>query len=241
MKFPVNSSQMFSIVNEIRNNSHRSTLSVIVGSIGTACTIYIFVALTGYLSFGGTPLGNIIAQYQPSWTSTIGCAAIVVLVMFSYPLQVHPCRASIDNVLKWRPSSRRALRPPTPPGNGGRPVEIPDTRFAIITTFIIVGTFMVAMSVSSLTKVLSYVGSTGSTSISFILPGLFYYKISHPESDNRHLLKDHDEEHDSEFGDEKGQTWQQIFLRKGALGLAIYGVVVMVVCLSVNLFLGNAH
>lgn len=228
---------MFSIVNEIRDNSHSSTLSVIAGSIGTACVTYVFVAITGYLSFGGTPLGNIIAQYEPSWTSTIGCAAIVVLVMFSYPLQVHPCRASVDNVLKWRP--RRGPRALAPPGSN-RNVEMSDTKFAIISTVIIVGTYLVAMSVSSLTRVLSYVGSTGSTSISFILPGLFYWKISSPESDNRHLLKDHDEECDHDFL-EKEDSWQSKLIRKGSLGLAVYGIVVMVVCLGSNMFLGSSH
>ncbi|KAJ2074781.1 hypothetical protein GGI16_008642, partial [Coemansia sp. S142-1] len=37
--------------------------------------------------------------------------------------------------------------------------------------------YVVSMSVTSLDLVLSFVGSTGSTSISFILPGIFYYKM----------------------------------------------------------------
>lgn len=152
--------QMFSIVNEIKDNSKRSMLYVIEGSIGTAASIYVLVAVTGYMSFGDNIGGNIIKQYVPSWTSTIGCAAIVVLVMFSYPLQVHPCRASIDNVLKWRPRRRHS------PAIQERAAEMNDFKFAMITTFIIVGTYLVAMTVSSLETVLAYVGSTGSTSIS---------------------------------------------------------------------------
>ena len=152
---------MFSIVNEIANNSHSSMLRVITTSIGTAAGIYILVACTGYLSFGDAIGGNIIAQYAPSILSTIGCAAIVVLVMFSYPLQVHPCRGSIDNILKWRP--RRSVHSlPIP----GRAVEMSDVKFAIVSAVIIIGTYVVAMSVSSLSTVLAYVGSTGSTSIS---------------------------------------------------------------------------
>ena len=50
------------------------------------------------------------------------------------------------------------------------------------------------MTVSSLEKVLAYVGSTGSTAISFILPGLFYYKISSPDSPlHQRLLKEEDD------------------------------------------------
>jgi amino acid permease len=157
---------MFSIVNEISDNSHASTLSVVFGSIGSACAMYILVGITGYISFGDNIIGNIIAQYEASWATTIGCAAIVILVIFSYPLQVHPCRASIDNVLKWRP---RRVHTPLP---GGRVAEMSDTRFAFISTFVIVGTYITAMSVNSLDTVLAYVGSTGSTSISLYAPSL---------------------------------------------------------------------
>ena len=81
-----------------------------------------------------------------------------------------------------------------------------DTRFAAITTAIIVLSYIVAMTVSSLEAVLAYVGSTGSTSISFILPGLFYYKISSPESaTHQRLMKEDDEaEADEESGGESG-------------------------------------
>ena len=89
---------MFSILNEISDNSHSRTTAVILGSKGTAAAIYILIAIAGYLSFGNDIGGNIVAQYAPSVAVTIGRAAIVVLVMFSFPLQVHPCRASIDAV-----------------------------------------------------------------------------------------------------------------------------------------------
>jgi amino acid permease len=86
------------------------------------------------------------------------------------------------------------------PGKG----EMSDARFAALTSLIIILSYLVAMTVSSLEAVLSYVGSTGSTSISFILPGLFYYKISAPDSPaHQRLMKDNDwddsedeEEHD---------------------------------------------
>jgi amino acid permease len=152
---------MFSIVNEIQDSSHKSTLSVVIGSIGSAAGVYILVAITGYVSFGDYIGGNIIAQYAPSWSSTIGCAAIVILVMFSYPLQAHPCRASIDNISKWRPSRTPHNIAPT-----GRLVEMNDFKFAIVSAFIIIGTYCTAMTVSDLSTVLAYVGSTGSTAIS---------------------------------------------------------------------------
>lgn len=53
---------MFSILNEIGNNSHFRTTSVVVASIGLAASIYILVAITGYLSFGNSVLGNIVSM-----------------------------------------------------------------------------------------------------------------------------------------------------------------------------------
>jgi len=255
---------MFSILNEIKNNSSESTTSVVAASIGSAASVYVLVAITGYLSFGNSVAGNIVGMYIPSVASTIGKAAIVVLVTFSYPLQVHPCRASVDAVLKWRPNGSRSARNspngspartvPLLTGSSAHPVARNDTigelRFALITTVIIVMSYIVAMTVSSLDKVLAYVGSTGSTSISFILPGLFYYKISAPESiHHQRLAKDEDE--DATGSDTEGFTgsrglssnhWRKTILRKLSLALAIYGLFVMILCLGTNMFFtGAAH
>ena len=180
--------------------------------------------------------------------------------MFSYPLQAHPCRASIDNCLKWRPRRRHApgdispsrhalLGSPKPPNKSA--VEMGDTRFAIITTTVIVLSFVVAMTVSSLERVLAYVGSTGSTTISFILPGVFYYKISDPDSPHhQRLIKEDDDEDDFSAGSaadssaadaQSRRQWKRRLLRNSSLALALYGVVVMVVCLATNTFLVAAH
>ena len=246
---------MFSILNEIGNNSHFRTTGVVFASIGTAAFLYILVAITGYLSFGNAVGGNIVAQYAPSIASTIGKAAIVVLVMFSYPLQVHPCRASVDAVLKWRPT-RHSDSPSGSPARNvtkSRNDAIGETRFAAITTAIIILSYTVAMTVSSLEKVLAYVGSTGSTSISFILPGLFYYKISSPESTHHQkLMKEDDDEEadDSDQGEDEGllggirnrsKPWRRGLLRRLSLALAIYGILVMIVCLVTNTMFVVAH
>ena len=127
-----------------------------------------------------------------------------------------------------------------------------DTRFAAITTAIVVLSYVVAMTVSSLEKVLAYVGSTGSTSISFILPGLFYYKISSPDSPHHQRLmkEDDDEADDSDDGDDegllgggglKGTAWRRNILRQLSLALAIYGFVVMITCLVTNTLFVVAH
>lgn len=132
-----------------------------------------------------------------------------------------------------------------------------ELRFAIITTIIIVLSYITAMTVSSLEKVLAYVGSTGSTAISFILPGIFYYKISSPDSPHhQRLLKDEDDEEEYQSVDEENMTesglllrnlatktrdFRRGLLRRLSLALSIYGLIVMIVCLGTNTFLIAAH
>ena len=126
-------------------------------------------------------------------------------------------------------------------------------RLVAITTTILILSYTVAMTISSLEKVLAYVGSTGSTSISFILPGLFYYKISSPNSAaHQKLTKEDDDEDDGSDGAEdddtllggvspKDRAWRRNILRKLSLALAIYGVVVMITCLVTNTIFVVAH
>ncbi|OOQ85665.1 Vacuolar amino acid transporter 6 [Penicillium brasilianum] len=263
---------MFSILNEIKNNSHFRTTAVVLASTGSAAATYILVAITGYLSFGNKVGGNIVGMYPPGVAATIGRAAIVMLVVFSYPLQCHPCRASVDAVLKWRPRSQPTGTEASPhrhpllgPRGNRTPEPMSDLRFSVITTTILILSYIVAMTVSSLEAVLAYVGSTGSTSISFILPGLFYYKISSPDSPtHRGLLKEDDEavddlSDDDDDADADGEGslarsltesglllrntrhWRKALLRRLSLGLAMYGVLVMVVCLITNTFFIASH
>jgi amino acid permease len=54
--------QMFSIMNEIKDNRPSSMMGVIGASIGSAASIYILVSITGYLTFGNSVVGNIVSM-----------------------------------------------------------------------------------------------------------------------------------------------------------------------------------
>ena len=145
------------------------------------------------------------------------------------------------------PARSAPLLPGTPAQTFARNETIGELRFAIITTVIIVLSYTVAMTVSSLDKVLAYVGSTGSTSISFILPGLFYYKISAPDSiHHQRLTKEDDDDEESSqdeeegLGSQKSPPWRKTILRKLSLGLAVYGIFVFILCLGTNIFFSAA-
>lgn len=193
---------IFSVYNELGDNSERSILKVIFTSIGSAAFIYELVAILGYLSFGKNVLGNIILEYPQSHFVAYGRLAIVILVIFSYPLQAHPCRASIDKILDYHKNRKYKLPNSLVPTPSNK-------RHLIVTTCIVIASYFVAITISQLDLVLSFVGSTGSTTISFILPGLFYFKM---------------------YSDDKWH-WK----RWAALFLSIYGVLVMTVCLTFNI------
>lgn len=102
-------------------------------------------------------------------------------------------------------------------------VKLTTKMFYSITTAILLLSYLVAITVTSLEHVLAFVGSTGSTSISFILPGLFGYLLIKPINGATEL------------------DTMEIICKFGGLALAIWGVTVMFVCLGATIFLGATH
>ncbi|KAF9428564.1 hypothetical protein BGZ94_001909 [Podila epigama] len=231
---------IFSVYNELTDNGQSMLNRIISTSIGSAVIIYHIIGVLGYLTFGNAVGSNIIQMYDDSMLVTVGRIAIVILVMFSFPLQCHPCRACLDKVLLAAGSfweSTRFGKPSDPsqysslPGgsSAGGPGQDEDTlaspelldahgdpivvqselKYIIMTLGILIGSYIIAITVTELEVVLSIVGSTGSTAISFILPGIFYFKLhAHHPWDLRKIL---------------------------SVCLITYGSMVMVICLSANI------
>lgn len=237
---------IFSIVNEIQDVSQKNINGVVATAIGGSWIIYLLVAVTGYLSYGDAVNGNIVSMYPNSPSANVGRVAIIILILFSYPLQAHPCRASLDKIIVsiqrgWEkvetPLSRTnsvagSLRSLSSNGEGRRQ-EMSELRWTILTTFILVTSYLVAMAVSSLEVVLSYVGATGSTAISFILPGLFYWKITQQDPEGYHPIAEDDDadDHSDRHDSKRSRRW----LRYASAALGIYGCCFMVVCLTLNI------
>ncbi|KAI9168592.1 hypothetical protein H9P43_007965 [Blastocladiella emersonii ATCC 22665] len=106
------------------------------------------------------------------------------------------------NTPRTRQSTAISVPPVPPPATTG----FGDAALHLtLTTAIVSLAFLVAMTVQSLDRVLAVVGATGSTTICYILPGLFYYKL---------------------YAD-RPWTWVKV----GAVGMTGTGVVIMVCCL----------
>ncbi|KAJ3147046.1 hypothetical protein HDU89_005854 [Geranomyces variabilis] len=255
---------IFSVYNELVDNTHKRVKRVVYTSVGTAFTVYEIVAVLGYLTFGNSVASNIIGQYPASPLITGGQLAIAFLVLLSYPLQCHPCRASVDKIMAAaRPyfATRRVISsssppsssPPSPAGersdwneergnttSGAAALSakhgvIPLGRWVTITVCIMSASLLLAAVMHDLGTVLAFVGATGSTTICYILPGLFYYKFSATEcerlSQERLLLPDgnggngRDEESPAAYS-----RWP--VKRVGAVGLTVFGAFVMVTSLA---------
>ena len=97
------------------------------------------------------------------------------------------------------------------------------TKHIVLTTLLLLITFLIAMEVTQLELVLGIIGSTGSTTISFILPAIFYLKLFRPLGSERATDGPEVEE------DFKGA-------RLLAKALLVIGIVVMFVCLGVVIY-----
>lgn len=149
---------------------------------------------------------NIMESYHNSLMISICRLGIVIMVLFSYPLQLHPCRASLDKVF----SKQDPLQPASDHGSVAADISL--LKYVAMTSGILLSTFLIAMQVTQLEVVLGFVGSTGSTTISFILPAVFFIRIFANSEDKKDQL-----------------------IRKFAYLLCAFGFCVMFVCLGLNI------
>ncbi|KAH9992972.1 transmembrane amino acid transporter protein-domain-containing protein [Russula compacta] len=207
------SQNLFPIFNELKTNSQKRMNIVIGTAIGSATLTYEVIAVFGYLTFGSHVSANIIAMYpSTSLFIAIGQLAIAILVLFSYPLQVHPCRNCLDKVFQFDSAVEKPEDEAVGDDDGHGTGEMTPLKHTLLTFAVVSGGFTIAYFVDNLEMVLSFVGATGSTTISFILPGLFYWKLT------------------------KDDPNKNKFLNLGALVLAGYGFLILVLCLSYNIY-----
>mmetsp|Transcript_38168 Transcript_38168/g.48656 ORF Transcript_38168/g.48656 Transcript_38168/m.48656 type:complete len:122 (+) Transcript_38168:94-459(+) len=86
------------------------------------------------------------------------------MVTFSYPLQAHPARSSMISLLEVCI-------------NKGDSVHWKRIEHFVISSIIVFGSYAIALNVEDLGIVLSVIGATGSTTVTYILPGLVYRNL----------------------------------------------------------------
>ncbi|RYG63146.1 hypothetical protein EON64_16515 [archaeon] len=158
---------MFTIVNELQAVSIARCNRVILYAIGTALTVYLVIANCGYYTYGDQVESNILQSYPKLPVVSLARIFVSLLVCFTYPLQCNPARRCVMTLLA------DVLR-----DKDKEPEELQHAvmvRYTAVTTVFLGLSFVIALSVEDLGLMLSLVGATGSTLVSYILPGFCYY------------------------------------------------------------------
>jgi hypothetical protein len=80
----------------------------------------------------------------------IGQLAIVILVMFSYPLQVHPCRNCLDKVFSTNEKITSGTMEENVDEHGHTSNDMSQTKHVLMTSAILTAGFIVAYYVNDL-------------------------------------------------------------------------------------------
>lgn len=152
------------ICNEVRDFTSRRINSVIGISIGSAFATYTIIAVSGYYTFGNLVKADVLENYPQNALLTISRIFVSALTALSFPLQAFPCRNSVMQILKSTVGEAKSPR-------------VTMLRWWIITACICSLAWLISMVVTDLGIVLAVVGATGSTTISYILPGFVFFKL----------------------------------------------------------------
>ncbi|WFD06895.1 hypothetical protein MVES1_002250 [Malassezia vespertilionis] len=202
------------VYNELEQRTIFRCNLVSILSLSSSAFVYLVIALAGYGSFGSSTGDNIIAMYPDgSLLVCIGKASVIVLTLTSYPMQLYPSRTSLNHMLQFIHNTHHRTQESSSlmDQDAHSPRSMPtmsNRRWNTLTIGIMAVGTLIAMVVSDLSLVLGIVGSIGSTTISFILPALLYRELYR---DNLHTTT-----------------------QKAALGLAIWGTLVLVLALTMN-------
>jgi amino acid permease len=200
---------IFPVVNELQQRTQAKINLIIVASIGLAFVLFYTVALQGYQTFGSKTRGDVVLNYPETAHVTWLRFCIAIMLALHYPLQLDPARRCIKSLIQaWNNrhdnNENENNTPVTATTPGSDPIvtltsepstihdsnhdfqKLPDndddndTQFYIITIAFLACSFSLAMAVNDLGVILAMVGATGSTLVSYVLPGLIYMKL-HPD------------------------------------------------------------
>lgn len=160
---------IFAVVNEIARPTQRRVDTVALSAVGAAAGVYLAVAWCGYASFGDTVDGDVLENYPKTVVITCARGFVALLVLPSYPLQLFPSRQCMLTLLD-------ALAP----AEGGAETATAARRHVAVTAGFLMASLAVALAVDDLSTILAVVGATGSTAVTYILPGGIFYVLAPP-------------------------------------------------------------
>jgi amino acid permease len=153
------------IQNEARNNSPSAMMRIISFSVSLSTILYMLVSVFGYATYGTDLESSILKNFPKNMVPFIAARIFYVfLLLFSYPLQVFPCRLCIQKMATMINEEKSLIN--------ARSI------YLISTAAIIGSSAFLAALPFSLDTVMSLVGSTSGTFICYFLPAIIYNKLS---------------------------------------------------------------
>lgn len=151
----------FTVYNEMVDNTVASMRALVIRVVLIALVSYIVFGYFNSALYGADVHDNVLENYPNDNLAFIVKSAYVLIMAFSYPLQVNPCRLYLVSALNI----------------AGKTKRVRQTCSVVITTLIVVATTYIACGDMKLGMVYTIVGSTSSTLLCLILPGIFYLNI----------------------------------------------------------------
>ena len=150
------------VVTEMRQPTASRIRTLIVSTNLLVSAMYLVIGITGYYRFGSDTKDNIISNYHGfSGTNaslfSVARVGILLIVLFSYPMLLHPCRTCLNSVLG---------------------IEQPSYAVFAGETIVIIGfTWFVSIVVPALGTIMGYTGAIAGTLLGFIYPAAFHLKL----------------------------------------------------------------
>lgn len=164
---------------ELKTRNYETMNKVVFRGTNAAILMYSFTGIFGYLTFVKFPQylesQNILeAPYGDNLAMIIGSIAQFFSVMTSYPLCVLPCKEAIEEMF-WKKTS--ILRDEYDKNQMGEETMSP-TANVFVTLALCTCSFLLALFLNTLGDALTIVGSTTNPVVGFIIPIMFYWKLT---------------------------------------------------------------
>lgn len=151
---------IFAVNAEIEDNSLPRMKKLIIAVSSSSFVLYMSFGMLNYMLYGSSVSDNVLKSYPTDSLALVVRSLYVVVMAVSYPLQMAPARAYLLNMMGITNTTKKY-----------RIIHF------VVTTFLIITTYVIAVSGVRLGLVYSIVGATASCFMCLILPSLFYFNL----------------------------------------------------------------
>lgn len=174
-------SQLFEIYQAVQNATLEKMNHLVREAVNICTCVYILVGTFGYIAFADKNFtGNILLSFPASVLSDVMKVGFIISVIFSFPLVIFPCRASLYSLLykEGYTSLHEASSN-----------YIPEGKFKALTMFIVFVSLIIGIMIPNIELALGLIGSTIGVLICVIFPVTSFICISAKNTNERILAQ----------------------------------------------------